>query len=213
MKNRLIALCLALLCGLAVLLPSAPAQARTTERLPIPQNLLSSDKFWPYATSGSVWICVAVGDTVAPIAKMAQAWNNATSTLSLDASPNCIAEGYAPSKRMTVDTYSAADGNCVKLTNTYISQADSFHRWTGNPLNVVAWVNRYYSGCWGTSLLRDKWTGIAIGEALGANTLYGDAYAGRGMSATSALYGPSRNTDGLTIDYLYWNMYEGIYGS
>lgn len=206
--KRITTLFAALMFGAVTL--TAPAQAAGP--LPIPESLLTSDKFWPYATNGQVRICVAVGDTVAPIGKMAQAWNNATGTLALDASPNCIADGYAPSLRMTIDTYSAPDGLCTKLTNTYIAQADSFHRWTGNPANVVGWVNRYYSSCWGSSLLRDKWTAVAIGRVLGARQLAGTAYNGRGMSSSSQLYGPSASTDGVSIDNLYNEFYEGIYG-
>lgn len=206
---------LAVLAVVALALGVAAAPAQATPQagpLPIPQSLLTSDKFWPYAHNGRIPICVAVGDSVQPIAKMAQAWNNATHTLALQASANCITAGYTPSLRMTIDTYSAADGRCSKLTNTYISQADSFHRWTGNPANVVGWVNRYYEGCWSTSLLRDKWTAIVIGQILGAKQLNGSQYAGRGMSVTSALYGPSANTDGDSIDALYDEFYEGIYG-
>lgn len=221
MKFREIALTIGLCTAVAAGV-SAPAEAAAPAPvavtvaqagpLPIPTTLLSSDKFWPYATNGSIPICVAVGDAYAPIAKMAQAWNNATNSLALSARANCITAGYTPSLRMTIDTYSAQDGQCTKLTNTYISQADSFHRWTGNPLNVVGWVNTYYEGCYSTSLLRDKWTAIAIGQVLGAKILYGQQWAGRGMGANSPLYGPSRNTDGATIDNLYYEFYEGIYG-
>jgi hypothetical protein len=178
MKRIIALLVLALTAVIGV---TVPAHAYGPN--PIPQTYLSSYKFWPYATYMPLSVCVAVGDTVAPIAHM----------------------------RMTIDTYSAADGQCVKLSNTYYATADSYRRWTGSPANVVGWVNRYYEGCWSTALLRQKWTAIAIGEVLGANLLSGSSYAGRGMSATSGLYGPSRNTDGVTMDDLYLGLYEGIY--
>lgn len=214
MKYRIAVLLAALCTVLGLTFSAAPAQARLDAGpLPIPQSLLTSYKFWPYAgaRSGGVQVCVAVGDTVAPIGAMAQAWNNATFGLALDASNNCVTDGYSPSLRMTIDTYSAADGTCYKLTNVgggFYASADSFRRWTSNPVGLV---NRYYEGCWSTALLRQKWTAIVIGRLLGAAELHGSQYDGRGMSVTSAVYGPSANTDGQTVTDLYYPSYYGIY--
>jgi hypothetical protein len=211
MRKRIIALCLALLAGLAVLLPVPPANAQETSVSPLPSTL-SSYKFWPMYTGVPNLTCVAVGDTVIPIGVAAQAWNNATGgATQLDASPNCIAEGYPPSRRMTIDTYSAADGRCYKLTNTYYTTADTWRWWTGNPLNVVGWVNRYYEGCWSTANLRAKWTSLVIGRILGANELSGSTWASRVMSTTSAVIYPSASTDGYDVGNLYLGVYYGRY--
>lgn len=206
MKKRITALCLALLCGLAVLLPTAPANAAGSE--PLPSSIYTGYKFWPYATA---WICVAVGDTTIPIAQAAQAWNNASSGVALDASSNCIADGYSPSTRMTIDTYSAADGRCHKITNQYYAAGDTFRRWTGSPANVVGWVNRYYEGCYGTANERAKSTSTVIGAVLGLKTLSGSTWASRVMSLNSAVVWPSASTDGAALTALYEPRYFGWY--
>lgn len=211
MKKRITALCLALLLGLLALLPAGPAQARTqTTVLPLPSTL-SSYKFWPMFEDQKL-ICVAVGDTVIPIAAAAQSWNNATGGATrLDASANCLVDGYPPSRRMTIDTYSAADGQCYKLTNQNYVTDDTWRWWTGDPLNVVGWVNRYYEGCWSTSALRTKWTSLVIGRVLGANALSGSTWASRVMSTTSAVIWPSASTDGNDVGNLYLGVYYGRY--
>ena len=215
MKKRITALCLALLAAVSVLLPAATAQA--TGPLPIPTATLTSVKFWPVSVNTTMPpVCVAVGATPAelPIAASAQLWNLATGhVLRLDAEGNCVTAGYPPSRRMTIDTYSAADGKCVKFANvspypTYFTYNDSFTNWTNNP---IGFVNTYYASCTGTSLLKQKYAAIAIGFLLGARILSGPSWDGRGMSTTSQLYGPSANTDGHDVANLYLDFYEGIY--
>lgn len=203
MKNRIITL---LLLGALALLPTGTAHAAGSE--PLPSSIYTGYKFWPYAVAD---ICVAVGDTTIPIGVAAQAWNNASSGVALNAESNCATAGYPPSRRMTIDTYSAADGRCTKLTNTYYSTADTFRRWTGDPANVVGWVNRYYEGCYSTSTARAKNTSIAIGAALGMATLSGSTWASRVMSLNSAVYYPSASTDGPSLTYLYQPRYFGWY--
>lgn len=200
----------------AGLLVTTPAQAQGP--IPIPTATLTSVKFYPVATN--VDLCVAVGDNTIPIGAMAQAWNNAAGSLKLNAAGNCLTErqingtiGYPPSRRMTIDTYSAADGNCVKFTNvspypTYFTYADSFTWWTNNP---VGYVNTFYATCYGTALLRQKFTAIAEGFLLGARILSGPSWNGRGMSTTSQLYGPSASTDGVDVGNLYNDFYHGIH--
>lgn len=199
---------IALLAGIAVLLlPTATANAAGTE--PLPSSIYTGYKFWPYATAN---ICVAVGDTTIPIGVAAQAWNNASVGVALNAENNCItAPGYSPSTRMTIDTYSAADGRCTKITNQYYSAADTFRRWTGSPENVVGWVNTYYWSCYGTANNRAKSTSTAIGAVLGLATLSGSTWASRVMSLTSAVYYPSASTDGAALSQLYEPRYFGWY--
>lgn len=222
MKKRFIATIGALLLGvLALLVPSAPAHAdwnwgvaapAKAQLEPLPSSVFTSYKFWPYTVAH---ICVAVGDTTIPIGAMAQAWNNASPYgISLTASNNCVNSGYTPSTRMTIDTYSAADGRCYKLTNvdypswTTSVSSNGFRLWTNNP---VGWVNRYYEGCWGTALLRQKWTALVEGRILGMKELTGSTWASRVMSTTSAVYAPSASTDGPAISDLYNGQYLGWY--
>jgi hypothetical protein len=154
---------------------------------------------------------VAVGDTTIPIAQAAQAWNNASVGVALNAESNCVTAGYTPSTRMTIDTYSSADGRCTKITNQYYATADTFRRWTGDPANVVGWVNRYYEGCYSTSNARAKSTSIVIGAVLGLKTLSGSTWASRVMSLNSGVYWPSASTDGPALSYLYEPRYFGWY--
>lgn len=217
MRNRIIAVCTALLLGTLALLQAPAAHAHGS--IPIPTATLTSAKFWPVAPRAD--ICVAVGATSIPIGASAQLWNNATfGALGLNAAGNCTTErdasghyGYPPSRRMTIDTYSAADGRCVKFTNvspypTYFAYNDTYTQWTNNP---VGWVNTYYASCVGSSLLRQKMTSIAIGFLLGARILSGPSWDGRGMSLTSEIYGPSANTDGNDVGKLYNDYFWGIY--
>lgn len=191
---------------------SSPASAAGPN--PIPQATLSSYKFWPFAPN--VDLCVAVGDTVIPIGVSAQSWNNATGgATGLNAANNCTTErqqdgtiGYPPSRRMTIDTYSAADGKCWNITNTVYATADTYRRWTNNP---VGWVNRYYEGCYSTPELRAKWTSIVIGMLLGANQLHGSGWDSRVMSTTSGVNYPSASTDGSDMRMNYYGYFYGIY--
>lgn len=198
---------IAIFAGLAT-----AGSAQASGPIPIPTATLTSAKFYPMSPNTD--ICVAVGDTTIPIGSMAQAWNNATGhVLRLNAEGNCVTAGYTPSRRMTIDTYSAADGKCVKFTNvspypTYFTYGDSYTLWTNNP---VGFVNTFYASCYGTTLLRQKYTAIAEGFLLGARILSGPSWNGRGMSTTSQLYGPSANTDGADVGNLYNNFYTGIY--
>lgn len=185
--------------------PTAPVSV-TAGSEPLPSSIYTGNKFWPYAMAD---ICVAVGDTTIPIGVAAQAWNNASAGVALNAEANCVTAGYTPSTRMTIDTYSAADGRCHKITNAYKAAGDTFDRWTGSPANVVGLVNRYYSSCYGSANARAKSTSTIIGAILGLKTLAGSTWASRVMSLTSAVYYPSASTDGPALTDLYAPRFFG----
>lgn len=179
----------------------APANAAGSE--PLPSSIYTGKKFWPYATAN---ICVAVGDTTIPIGVAAQAWNNASAGVALNAENNCVTAGYSPSTRMTIDTYSAADGRCHKITNSSYAVGDTYERWTNNP---IGWVNTYYSSCYGSANARAKSTSTIIGAILGLKTLSGSTWASRVMSLNSAVIYPSATTDGPALTDLYAPRYFG----
>ena len=187
---------------------SAPAVApmvATSGNIPLNSTIFTGYKFWPYAPLD---VCVALGATPAqlPIGAQAQAWNNATYNLRLNAEANCVTAGYSPSTRMTIDSYSAADGSCWKYTNTSYATADTFRRWTNNP---VGWVNLYYEGC---QVNKYKWTAFVIGHLLGLQHLSGQTWSSRVMSlSTSTTQYPSASTDGPAVDGLYAPDYFGWY--
>lgn len=109
---------------------------------------------------------------------------------------------------MTVDSYSAADGQCYRLSNMgvgYYAEADTFRRWTKNPIGEV---NLYYEGCHEN---KAKWTSYVIGRMMGAAGLTGSTWANRVMSRTSGVQYPSATTDGPALTGLYRPQYWGLY--
>lgn len=174
-----------------------------------PYSIYNQYKFWPYDPA---WVCVANGDNGIPIGQAAQAWNNASAGLYLDYSSNCVTDGYTPSTRMTIDTYNAVDGVCVKFTNmTYALGSDGFRRYTNNP---VGWVNMNPTqGCGSTAFRRAHWTSVAIGFIAGL-TLHHDnttTWDSRVMAyrTQDTVAWPPASTDGPSMTGLYTGDYVG----
>lgn len=202
-----VALVVAALFGLALPANAAPTEAQHGN-IAVPLSILTGIKFWPYAVAN---ICVANGANELPIGQAAQSWNNATTGLALTFSNNCVNSGYTPSTRMTVDTYDAVDGRCVKLTNTTTSIGDTFDRWTNNP---IVWVNMNAAqACGSTAFRRAHWTSYGIGRALGAQGLNSSEWANRVMCMCSqdTVAWPSGTTDGVGISNLYNEVYAGTH--
>lgn len=176
-----------------------------------PTNILTSYKFWPYDPA---WVCVANGDNGIPIAQAAQAWNNASAGLYLDYSSNCVTDGYTPSTRMTIDTYNAADGNCVKVTNdAYAVGSDGFRRYTNNP---IGWVNvNAAQGCTSTAFRRAHWTSYAIGRIIGLvghRDVNDTTWDSRVMAyRTQDTIAWAEPYSGSAITHMYQGDYIGIY--
>lgn len=210
MKKYIAALiaAIAILVGLSV---PANATQESVEATVVPTNILTSYKFWPYDPA---WVCVANGDNGIPIAQAAQAWNNASSGLYLDYSSNCVVDGYTPSTRMTIDTYNAADGNCVKVTNdSYAVGSDGFRRYTNNP---VGWVNTNAAqGCTSTAFRRAHWTSYAIGRIIGLvghRDVNDTTWDSRVMAyRTQDTIAWAESYSGSAISGLYQGAYVGIY--
>lgn len=145
----------ALLTG--ALVSTAPASAY------IADPMINGYKF------ASTNICVgsALNQTTYPVGAMAQQWNLKTGTdvLHLDFSTNCALDGYSPSKRMVVGTYSGGVGaDCVALTNQYHDSYNGFWRWTQGP---GAYLNTSDPICVGSQARRNHWISLAIGWHLG----------------------------------------------
>jgi hypothetical protein len=159
-------------------------------------------------------VCIADGigqPTAWPVATAAQSWNNATSFIAINVKANCVTAGYGAGRRATVDTYSALDGRCYKITRgDYTTNGTlGFYVYTENPIMWVQ-VNTAYN-CNSTGFRRTHWLAVAIGEVLGLGSLPStSAYASRLMSPQTqdTLAGPS-SSDAGSLNGLYGGNYVG----
>lgn len=139
---------------------------------------------------------ICVGSTLNaasyPVAAIAQQWNTAVNSpyvdpyIALDFSTNCAGDGYNPSHRMTIGTFSNADYNgCLYFTNLGTTPAggDSYmDYWTQGP---GIYINTGISGCVSTAFRRSHQVAAAIGYGLGLNVMTSSGYASRVMCTCS----------------------------
>ena len=118
----------------ALAAPAVAPMVATSGNIPLNSTIFTGYKFWPYAPLD---VCVALGATPAqlPIGAQAQAWNNATYNLRLNAEANCVTAGYSPSTRMTIDSYSAADGSCWPNSSRMNLPTAKFERCPKRPIS------------------------------------------------------------------------------
>lgn len=218
MKRLLVALALCL----AVLGIAAPANARTvtttavttsscgpsTSDLPADAN---GCKFWTGVT-----VCVdgsGINGAYYRVATIAQAWNNAvgsSNVFALDYSDDCVADGYPPSRRFTVDGYygAAGDTHCINqtLSNRTIGTGPNYYWWTnGAPALFI----NFNSLCASGQANRDKTVSKMIGMAMGLESLDSSGWASRVMNGnTGGVTMPDTNS-GLTL----YKIYAGYWGN
>lgn len=201
---------IALLGASTILVASIPAQADGT--IPLPASL-SSYKF------GYTRICVTNGDNSLPINAAAGAWNTAIANSTYDSgglslriqySNNCANLGYPANKRFTVDTYSAADGYCGKITGGTTTTNNGYRVWTNNPVFLVNTYSGYY--CVDSTVRRNHQTSVAIGTAIGFQNLTSSGWASRVMcSCSSNTIGFATTNEGHEAAALYRGFYIGGY--
>lgn len=139
---------------------------------------------------------ICVGSTLDPayypVGAIAQQWNNATypgygdRDITLDFSTSCAGDGYSPSHRMTIGTFSNSSYNgCLYFTNTATVPADGdsyMNWWTQGP---GIYINTGISGCVSTAFRRSHQVAAAIGWGLGLNVMTSSGYASRVMCTCS----------------------------
>jgi hypothetical protein len=152
--------------------PRAVLGAQTTQATQYaPWHIYNGHKWTIYEAPQVPNLCILDGigaPSAYPVGVAAQAWNNASSGVSITVSNRCT--GYGPGVRATVDTYSALDGNCVRMigaswTTIPTGSTDGFRTWTNTPVGEVQ-VNQNYN-CNSTGFRRAHWISVAIGEILG----------------------------------------------
>lgn len=185
MKNKIAAViaALALCLGLGVV-TSAPALANAPGDCNYSPNLPADVSGCSFYTGKT--ICVdgsGINGAYYRVATIAQAWNNAVgspNTFALDYSNDCAADGYPPSRRFVVDAYygDPNDGVCILSTNTGRTiGTNNFDWWTQGP----GFYLDYNSTCVQGQANRDKAVSIAIGMAMGLNTLTSSGFSSRVM--------------------------------
>lgn len=139
---------------------------------------------------------ICVGSTLNPasypVGAIAQQWNDAvnpgpdTQYIALDFSTNCAGDGYTPSHRMTIGTFSNASYNgCLYFTNlgTVPADGDSYMNWWTQGPGI--YINTGISGCISTAFRRSHQVAAAIGYGLGLNVMTSSGYASRVMCTCS----------------------------
>ena len=134
-------------------------------------------------------ICVgsALDPAYYPVGAIAQQWNDATypgygdRDITLDFSTNCAGDGYTPSHRMTIGTFSNSSYNgCLYFTNTATvpsNAGDSYMNWWTRGPGI--YINVGISGCVSTAFRRSHQVAAAIGWGLGLNVMTSSGYASR----------------------------------
>jgi hypothetical protein len=163
--------------------------AHATAQVIEPGPDVSRNKF----INGAICIGSALDPAYYPVGAVAQQWNVATDPgygipdIALDFSTNCAADGYTPSHRAAIATFSNPDYNgCLyfsNVTTTPSTDGDSYMNWwTGGP---TVWINRGISGCVSTAFRRSHQIAAAIGWVLGLNVMTSSGYASRVMCTCS----------------------------
>lgn len=195
--------------GTAIAQPVAQA---TTESVAVSQSAqaqpadINGYKFW------SPSICIDASDINGqyyPISTLAQRWNIVSQgALALDYSNDCAADGYPPSRRMVVNTFSnASNPNCIVFTNTEFTGYHGFSRWTNGP---GAYFNTAKSCMTSGQTIRNHWLSEGIGFLLGLQSLDSDSYNSRVMNNTSYSQVNVPQADYNSGDTMF-NIYSGVY--
>lgn len=191
MKRLLIALLA--LAGIAVLAP-APASAY------IDDPMINGRKF---ATTA---VCVGstLDQSVYRVGYIAQTVNVATEEMALDYSTNCAADGYTPSKRMVIGTFSGPGlTSCLVFQNMENSWFNGFYRWTNGP---GFYINTALSNCVSTQTRRDHWVSQGMIWILGLNTLNSAGWNSHVMNITAWSrdnVGTLHYSEGIKLDEVY----------
>lgn len=209
MRNKIMAAIAAVAALLTVGFGVAPAQAagQTSQSatVAIPPDA-NGYKFW------SPSICVdgsGINGAYYRVAYIAQQWNiRAQGALSLDYSDDCVADGYPPSRRMVIGSYSnASDASCVTTTNVETEGYHGFMRWTNGP---GSYINFAKPSCISSQTRRDHVVSEAIGILLGLRGLNSTGYNSRVMNGTNWSWDnvplPDVNS-GDTVFNIYSNVY------
>jgi hypothetical protein len=169
------------LLGVLVGATALPANASAQIIEPTPD--VSTNKF----INGAICVGSTLNPAYYPVGAIAQQWNDATypgygtRDITLDFSTNCAGDGYTPSHRTTIGTFSNASYNgCLYFTNTATipSQAgDSYMNWWTQGPGI--YINTGISGCVSTAFRRSHQVAAAIGYALGLNIMTSSGYASR----------------------------------
>lgn len=172
-------------------------------------------------TNGVICVGSTLDPAYYPVGATAQLWNNAVNPdgtyppgsyppLQLDFSTNCAADGYAPSQRMTIGTFSNSSYNgCLYFTNLGRIPAggdSQLDHWTQGP---GVYINTGISGCVSTAFRRGHQVTAGIGYALGLQLLTSSGWASRVMCTCSL--DTIRSPDN-TSAYRVWQIYAGSFG-
>lgn len=176
----------------------APTTASAT---PIPADAANPPfKFW------TPNICIdgsAINGQYYQVAYLAQQWNLRTTTLALDYSTDCAADGYGPSARMVVGSFNNPDGGCIAITNGQGTYLNGWYRFTNGP---GIYINVGVPGCVSSQARRDHAVSAAIGAILGLKYLNSSSYNSRVMNQTAWSY------DNVTVpDQHSANTLDAIY--
>lgn len=197
--------CIGMTCWSA---PMTPAASSALEPLPD----MNRAKY----INGVICVGSTLNPSYYPVAATAQLWNNAvnprpeTQTISLDFSTNCAADGYSPSHRMTIGTFSNPDYNgCLYFTNLGRTPAggdSQLDYWTQGP---GVYINTGIPGCVSTAFRRGHQVTAGIGYALGLQLLTSSGWASRVMCTCSL--DTIRSPDN-TSAYRVFQIYSGSFG-
>lgn len=183
MRNKIAAICVALMIALGTITATAPAMGTSdTAQTPMP---ISMSGYRPEIPK----TCVANGDNSLPIGEVAQSWNNASvdglgQALQLTFASNCVTLGYSAGQRFTVDTYySATDGSCVRITRTQYVVRGTWGNWTNNPLYELNTNPAYH--CTDTLFHKRHFVATAIGNFVDFKVQTSSGWAGRVMCVCS----------------------------
>lgn len=198
MKRFITMLVLAL--GLLLAVPTAASAA-------LPPDV-SGDKFW----TGHVCVGSTLNQTTYPVGAMAQAWNVAVSDagnlFALDYSTDCAADGYTPSRRMVIGTYSnPSDTSCFQLTNGNRVASGNAFLWTDGP---GMYINTGRPNCVDGIERRKHVVSAAIGRLIGLRHLTSDGWNSRVMNNTAWSFDNVPTADVSSANQV-WAIYFGEY--
>jgi hypothetical protein len=206
---------MAVVAAVAILM-SGLVGTQTASAAELPPDA-SGYKFW------SPNICVEAGNgipdnpadqTYYRVAYIAQQWNLRTTILSLDYSADCAADGYPPSRRMVIGTYSNPTDteSCMRAANVETEGLNGFARWTNGPAIYI----RREASCASAQVYRDHAVSQAIGYLLGLKILNSSGYNSRVMNNTTWSWQnvplPDQNS-GNTLSAIYAYAYCQPFGT
>lgn len=176
MRHRIAGALAALIAFVAILAGMAtPASAQSAGTIAaavtaptavdyIDDPMINGKKF---ATSA---ICVGslLNQTTYPAWAAAQQWNvqSGSGGVRLDGSTSCTTDGYGPSARMVVGTFSNPAEGCLYFTNQQTAIYNGYNRWTNGP-GVYLNTSSNFGNCVDTLAHREHWLSEGIGYLLG----------------------------------------------